>query len=584
MLKITAPSARAEAPQKFSKDFVDRLLAVTDIVDVVRQAVDLKPAGHNLFGLCPFHGEKSPSFSVSPQKQIYHCFGCGANGDAISFLMEHAALSFREAVTELAETARIPLPSEIPGSPSAPSFDLSGMVAANERAAAFFRHCLKHTPAARQYVLGRGITREAAGRFVIGFAPNEWQGLAEAFEGYSTSTALTDLGLVIDKDGHRYDRFRGRLMFGIRDARGRLMGWGGRSIDGSEPKYLNSPQSALFDKSSQLFGVYEAREAIRRTKQVIVTEGYIDTVANSMAGVEQTVATMGTACTEHHLERLVALAPEIIFSFDGDKAGLAAAWKSLKTCLPFATDERTFRFLILPPGMDPDEVIKERGVESYKDMLSKALSLSVFMVTHLAETNDNLQTPENRAKFLSEGLDLIKQLPAGGNLPRILRKELQKMADAEDTGAPLEPLPIPPSMASRTSSTANAWATLTQAVLTQVQTAVDVADSIIEVLPKELQDAFFESQFNQFPELQRPFWMALDAAIICEEPMDQDTDVSLAMRNLLRSGAAAVRAQLRKEQRAAARVAFRAGLTSEDDFLSSIDGQPNAQGGTRNRP
>lgn len=570
MLKIAAQPQRAEAPQKFSKDFIDRVLANTDIVDVVRQAVDLKSGGHNLFGLCPFHGEKSPSFSVSPQKQIYHCFGCGANGDAVGFLMEHAALSFREAVTELAEAARIPIPTDMPGGAQVASVDLSAMVATNERAAAFFRHCLKHTEAARKYVVGRGITREAAARFLIGFAPPEWQALEEPFPDYATSTTLTDLGLVIEKDGRRYDRFRGRLMFGIRDARGRIMGWGGRSIDGSEPKYLNSPQSALFDKSSQLFGIFEAREAIRRTKQVVVTEGYIDTVANSMAGVEQTVATMGTACTAQHMERLVALAPEVVFSFDGDKAGLAAAWKSLKICLPFATDQRSFRFLLLPPGMDPDEVIKERGIDAYKDMLAKALSLSGFMLTHLAEINDHLKTPENKAKFLSDGGELVRQMPAGGNLARILRKELQKAADSSGPDlTAVQQVSVRERLDARTRT--GPWMTLAQAVQTQMRTAAGVADAILELLPQNLQDDFFASNFKAFPEAQQCFWRALDAAILCEDPQDQETDISLAMRNLLQAGVAAVRAQLRKDERAAARQAFRAGTTTEEDYLGGVE-------------
>ena len=242
------------------------------------------------------------------------------------------------------------------------------MLKCNDQAASFFRHCLRHTEEARSYLHNRKITNHAAKRFVIGFAPNEWQSLKEIFPDYASSSLLIDLGLVISKedaDGLRYDRFRNRLMFGIRDARGRLVGWGGRSIDGSEPKYLNSPQSVLFDKGSQLFGVYEARVSIRRTKQVVVTEGYIDTVASSMAGLEQTVATMGTACTKAHLERLVALAPEVIFCFDGDKAGVAAAWKSLKTCLQFATPNQSFRFLILPDGLDPDEAIQKLGEKAW---------------------------------------------------------------------------------------------------------------------------------------------------------------------------------------------------------------------------
>jgi len=569
MLKTTPAATRLE---QLPPAFIDSVKASADIEQVVGRVVELKRSGNNLFGRCPFHSEKSPSFSVSPSKQMYHCFGCGANGDAIGFLMDHGALSFREAITELAEEARIPMPASDGSRPAPP--DLSGMIKANELAGAFFRHCLRHEETAKEYVRSRKITQEAAKRFLIGFAPDGWQSLEEAFKDYKTSPTLIDLGLVIAKKGdgqsqRRYDRFRNRLMFGIRDARGRIVGWGGRSIDASEPKYLNSPQSTLFDKSSQLFGVYEAREAIRRTKQVVVTEGYIDTVANSMAGIEQTVATMGTACTDSHLERLVALAPEVVFSFDGDKAGLAAAWKSLNTCLPYATDERTFKFLILPPGMDPDEVIQQKGVDAYRSMLQGAKSLSGFMLSHLAEVNDGLQTAENRAKFLSEGTELIQRLPVG-NLRRIIKDallkasaltsgEIQRLAAASASGE---------MKAGR--STSGAWQALTQAVVDQKRTAAQYAEAMIEVLAPDMQDAFFNSEFHRLPSRQQPFWKALDECILLENPGDRQTDIGLAQRDLLAGAVSVISRQLRKEELDRSRAAFRSGKTSEDEFLTGF--------------
>jgi DNA primase len=569
MLKITPAAAIKPRVEDFPKPFIDSVVAATDIEKIVGQAVELKRSGHNLFGLCPFHGEKSPSFSVAPAKQMYHCFGCGSSGDAIKFLREYAALSFREAVTELAELARIPLPSVDPSQPAVPAPDLSSLVKANEISAAFFRHCLRHTEVAKEYVRKRRITAEAAKRFIIGFAPEGWQSLQEPFKDYNTSKALVGLGLVIEKEGRRYDRFRERLMFGIRDARGRIVGWGGRSIDGTEPKYLNSPASVLFDKSSQLFGIYEAREAIRATKQVIVTEGYIDTVANSMAGLQQTVATMGTACTEHHLERLCALAPEVIFSFDGDKAGLAAAKKSLNTCLPFATDERTFRFLILPPGMDPDEVIAAQGVEAYKEMLGKAMPMSTFLITHLVKDIGGLDSAEQRARFIAEANALIERLPQGGNLRKILRSEVMKAsAFSKDELATLATSPKDIVVADRVPK--GPWQTITLAALAQPATAAEKAPEILELVSKELQDAFFNSNVSAFPEHQQMFWRALDAAILAEDPKDTETPIAMAQRDLLNQGVAVVSTLLRKDSTLEKKRAFRNGQTTEDEFLSDV--------------
>lgn len=575
MLKTLGPPAARQRLEELPKHFIDSVVAASDIERVVGSVVELKRSGNNLFGLCPFHGEKSPSFSVSPQKQIYHCFGCGANGDAISFLREHAALSFREAVVELAGMANMPLPSSSPD--AAPAPDLAALVATNELAARFYRHCLKHTEKAKDYVQGRGITQEAAKRFLIGYSPEGWQSLEEPFKDYNKNPHLVDLGLVIEKDGRRYDRFRDRLLFGIRDARGRIVGFGGRSMDGSEPKYLNSPASSLFDKSSQLFGVFEARERIRQTKQVIVTEGYIDTIANSMAGLEQTVATMGTACTEYHLERLCALAPEIVFSFDGDKAGLAAAWKSLQTCLPFATDERTFRFLILPAGMDPDEFIRNEGVEAYKTKLRNAHSLSGFMLSTLATNNGDLSTAENRAKFMAEGQALLALMPPAGNLRRILKDELIKASALTREELTRMTLAQPSTYVQR-KSVSNPWATITQAVLDQKASAAVAAEDLIGLLSAEQQDDFFNSRFDGFPESQRPFWRALDGVILQDEPQDTDSPMATAQRELLQGAIPVVRRLMNKDAAALTKLAFRAGQATEDEYLAKSAARGRPQG------
>jgi len=564
MLKTTTPAAGVE---QLSPSFIDSVKNAADIEQVVGQYVALKKSGNNLFGLCPFHGEKSPSFSVSPAKQMYHCFGCGSNGDCIKFLMEYAALSFREAVTELAQRSGIPIPSAT-GAPAA-AVDLGGMVKVNELSAAFFRHCLRHTDKAKEYVSHRRITPQAAKRFVIGYAPEGWQSLKEAFGDYGTSSLLVELGLVIAKEdagGRRYDRFRNRLMFGIRDARGRLVGWGGRSIDASEPKYLNSPQSSLFDKGSQLFGVFEARESIRRAKQIIVTEGYIDTVANAMAGLEQTVATMGTACTHAHLDRLVTLAPEVVFCFDGDKAGMAAAWKSMKSCLAFASDERSFKFLILPDGMDPDEAINKLGTQTYCKLVEDALPLSSFMLTQLSQNHGGLKTLEEKAQYMREGTDLIQSMPPS-NLKRILREALASSAGLQPSlPVPAGPLP----RLHRPRAESNAWTALAKAAAMQPRTAALHAERIIEQLDQVLQDAFFASNFDAFPLQQQTFWRAIDAAVLDEALADQDSGISAAQRDLLGAAAEAIAKQRDKDARAASRGSFRSGETSEDDYLSSL--------------
>jgi DNA primase len=553
---------RGELP----KSFIDEVLSRTDIEPLVGAHVQLRKQGGNLVGLCPFHSEKSPSFTVSPSKQFFHCFGCGKNGDAINFLQEHAGLTFREAVMELAESAHVRLPDGAQA--LAPSPDLAPMYRVNETAAAFFKHCLAHDAGAKKYLRGRGLTSASVERFVIGFAPADWNGLAEAFPDYGASKALAQTGLVIVKDdgGRRYDRFRSRVMFGIRDARGRMLGFGGRTMDGSDPKYLNSSASAIFDKSVSLFGLFEAREGIRQSGRVLVVEGYMDCVGLSMAGIPNTVATMGTACTQQHVERLVALAPEIVFAFDGDAAGLKAAWRSLQICLPFASDERSFRFLLMPDGKDPDELVLEEGAPAFLARADGALTLSEFLIAHLSTKNNDLKTAEDRAKFSAEAPEYTYRLPPG-RLARMIRAEVLSAAQLSPQSARVLAQPARPALR----NTASPWAALATAAAHQPATAARSASGAVDALPEGMRDHFRASRWDAFPEIQRPFWQALKSATDAQEHgADQPTVTAVAQRDLLTNAGTVIRADLDRQARARRQRDYRAGTLSEEALIESL--------------
>lgn len=464
------------------------------------------------------------------------------------------------------------LPNPTPGSSGQPFVETKGMILANDLAGQFFQHCFKYTEAAQAYVAGRKLPDSALQKFLIGFAPNEWQGLKEAIPGYATESACVDCGLVIEseKGGRRYDRFRNRIMFGIRDARGRVVGFGGRSLDGSTPKYLNSPASALFDKSNTLFGIFEARESIRRTGQVLVTEGYMDTVALSVHGIPQTVATMGTACTEQHLERLTSLADEVIFAFDGDGAGLKAAWKTLNLCLPHAADNKTFKFMLLPSGQDPDETILAEGLTAFQTRIDSALSLSSFMIKQLAEDNDNLKTAENRAKFLMQGTEMIKRLPFGGNLYKVLRDELQRASQTPKDQV-LESLTRTTIPAQQRASNSG-WSQLASAASSQKKTASSIAESLLTHLDESQHDAFFNRDFSQIPQEQRQFWENLFNALIDPDPQDSDTEIGPLQRDLLKNANVIVKAEVEKAKRAKLKDDFRAGTITEQQLFSRQQG------------
>ncbi|MGA1729803.1 MAG: DNA primase, partial [Steroidobacteraceae bacterium] len=345
--------------------FIDELLVRTDIVEVVGSRVQLKKAGREWKAPCPFHNEKTPSFWVSPDKQFYHCFGCGAHGTALGFLMEHDRLPFPEAVEELASRLGMEVPHDESRGGSRPQDDLHGLLG---EVTQFYREALRESPQARDYLDSRGITSESRVRYAIGYAPDAWDAVLKRFGGNPEAVQrLTEVGLIIERSGGResghYDRFRDRIMFPIRDIRGRTVGFGGRTLGAGEPKYLNSPETPLFHKGRELYGLYEARQSLRQIDRLMVVEGYVDVVRLAQAGIQYAVATLGTATTTEHLSRLFRVTNELVFCFDGDRAGRTAAWRALENALPHARDGRQLRFLFLPDGQDPDSLVGEEGRE-----------------------------------------------------------------------------------------------------------------------------------------------------------------------------------------------------------------------------
>jgi DNA primase len=409
-------------PQSFIQDLLNRV----DIVDVVDRHVKLKRSGANYMACCPFHGEKTPSFTVSPTKQFYHCFGCGAHGTAISFVMEYSGAGFVDAVKELAQSAGMKVPEEVRSERSqhkaGESEDLHGVLL---QAAQFYRTQLKDAPRAIDYLKKRGLSGEIAKRFGIGYAPDGWQGLGAVFADYN-ARALASAGLVKQGDeGRRYDVFRDRIMFPIVDMRGNVIGFGGRVLDSSEPKYLNSPETPVFEKGRELYGLYQARRAIRDAGRVVVVEGYMDVVALAQAGVEYAVATLGTATTPLHVQKLLRQADEIVFCFDGDDAGRRAAWRALENSLNQLVDGKQVCFLFLPQGEDPDSYIRKQGKPAFEALLGKALPLSAYLLQELC-SHVGLDTHEGRAKLLQDAKPLVKQI-AAPLLSLMLRKRLAEI-------------------------------------------------------------------------------------------------------------------------------------------------------------
>jgi DNA primase len=412
------------------KSFVQDLLSRVDIVDVIESCFPLKRAGSNLAACCPFHNEKSPSFTVSPAKQFYHCFGCGAHGSAIGFLMEYSGMSFVEAVKDLAERVGLQVPDERPHRTEAPSGAGSqggtdALLDVLHRAAAFYKAELKKSERAIAYLKGRGLTGEVAGRFALGYAPAGWQGLAAVFPQYA-DRLLVEAGLVIQgEEGKRYDRFRDRIMFPIVSQRGQVIGFGGRVLDKSEPKYLNSPETPVFEKGHELYGLFQARQGIRAEGRVIVVEGYMDVVALAQFGVANAVATLGTATTPQHVQKLLRQTDEVVFCFDGDAAGRRAAWRALENALEHLQDGKQVKFLFLPPEHDPDSYLRVEGRAAFDRLLLHAVPLSAFAVKELASHVD-MGTAEGRAKFLQDSKPLVQRIHAP-ILRAMLRDQLAQL-------------------------------------------------------------------------------------------------------------------------------------------------------------
>src|SRR5437763_3320106 len=415
-------------------DFIAPLLGRVDIVQVIDRYVPLTKAGANYQACCPFLSEKTTSFTVSPVKQFYHCFGCGAHGTAVGFLMEYGGKAFPDAVEELARDAGLEVPRiERPGDKERQevSADLGSILLT---AAKFYRGNLKTSPRAVEYLKNRGLSGTIAGRFGVGYAPDDWQGLAAAFPDYASET-LVQAGVVVNGDsGKRYDRFRDRVMFPIHDSRGRVIGFGGRIIDQGEPKYLNSPETPLFSKGRELYGLFLARDAIHKSGKVVVVEGYMDVVALAQHGVEYAVATLGTSTTPVHAQKLFRMAETVVFCFDGDPAGRKAAWRALENTLPVLVDGKNARFLFLPDGEAPDDYIRKHGKAGFERAIETAVPLSEFLLTELSTRHPPINA-EGRAALVAAARPLIATITAP-ILSALMRRQLADLAGLRESELP----------------------------------------------------------------------------------------------------------------------------------------------------
>jgi DNA primase len=404
---------------RIPQHFIDALLARTDIVELIGTRVPLKKSGREYKACCPFHAEKTPSFWVSPDKQFYHCFGCGKHGTVLGFLMDHDHMAFPEAVEELATRLGLEVPHEGGAERSAaradePLYELMASVAR------YYREQLAREPRARDYLAKRGLTAETLERFTIGYAPNSWNELLRRFgAGDAERQLLAAAGLIIERERgsnreseRYYDRFRDRVMFAIRDARGRVIAFGGRIIDAGEPKYLNSPETPLFHKGRELYGLFETRRARRNLERLVVVEGYMDAVSLHQSGIDYAVATLGTATTAEHFRRIFRLVPTVVFAFDGDRAGRAAAWRALQQALPEAREGREIRFLFLPQGHDPDTLIAAEGGAAFEQRFAAAVPLSEYLVRELSEQTE-LGSADGRARFAEHARPLFARVPEG---------------------------------------------------------------------------------------------------------------------------------------------------------------------------
>lgn len=394
---------------RIPREFIDQLLARVDIIDVIGSRVPLKKAGREYMACCPFHNEKTPSFTVSPTKQFYHCFGCGVHGSAISFLMEYEHLEYPEAIEALARTVGVQVPRE--GAEDAPKRKRKDkdLYALLEESAAWFQGQLQQNPDAIGYLKKRGLSAEVSTRFGLGYAPasgNLGRELAQYGEDKLVASGMS----IRNEAGRVYGRFRERIMFPIRDRRGRVIGFGGRVIGDGTPKYLNSPETEVFHKGSELYGLFEARNDTRKLERLLVVEGYMDVIALAQYGLTYAVATLGTATTPEHIRQLLRLVPEVVFCFDGDRAGRDAAWRALENALPELRDDKEIRFLFLPQGEDPDTQIRQVGKQAFEAGMAAALTLSGYLLSGLKE-RFNLSTKEGKSRLLNDGLKLLATMP-----------------------------------------------------------------------------------------------------------------------------------------------------------------------------
>ncbi len=465
---------------RIPQHFIDELIARADIVEVIGARVQLKKAGREYKACCPFHNEKTPSFWVSPDKQFYHCFGCGKHGTVLGFLMDHDHMAFPEAVEELATRLGLEVPRE-GGTESGTHRAEQPLYELMARVARFYTENLAREPGARDYLARRGLTAETLERFAIGYAPNSWNELLKRFGADDAQRQrLADAGLVIERERGQtqgaerfYDRFRDRVMFPIRDSRGRVIAFGGRIIDAGEPKYLNSPETVLFHKGRELYALYETRRARSNLTRLVVVEGYMDAVRLHQAGVDYAVATLGTATTPEHLRRIFRLVAEVVFAFDGDRAGRAAAWRALQQALPEAREGRQIRFLFLPEGHDPDTLVAAEGRAGFEQRLQGAVPLSEYLVQELSQQSD-LSHADGRARFAEDARPLFAKIPAGVYRELLLERLAQvvglppaRLAELWSTGRSVAAaMPAPPNRAAgRSRASAGRGSLVRQAIV-----------------------------------------------------------------------------------------------------------------------
>ena len=424
-------------PGLIPERFIDELLARVDIVDVVQQRVPLKRAGREWTACCPFHDERTPSFYVSPAKQFYHCFGCGAHGSAVKFLMEYDRLEFPDAVEELAQSVGLTVPHE--GGPARPREDHTDLYALLDAAAGFYQRALPDSSTAKAYCKKRGLDQDVIERFRIGWAPGGWDAMKRTLGTNDTRVKMLEQAgmLSTGEKGKQYDRFRERLMFPILDRRGRVIAFGGRILEGDGPKYLNSPETPLFHKGRELFALWQVRQANAKLERLIVVEGYMDVVSLHQAGVTQAVATLGTATTNEHAELLFRAAPDVFFCFDGDRAGRSAAWRALESVLPRMRDGRQAFFLFLPEGEDPDTLVRKEGQDGFETRLKNAMPLSEYFYAYLSH-DVNIATLDGRARLAEHAKPLLAKLP-GGAFRDLMFAELEKRTGVQ--GAPAHAVP-----------------------------------------------------------------------------------------------------------------------------------------------